>query len=437
MTLKTKIWDQIKADFKTGVPYGDFQTWLSRTSLKEINPRQAVIEVPNKFIAHWLKENYTEQIQTILRDNLNTIPKVLFTYADPPYPIKTQTDEDVKGRNILSLHGINPKSTFAEFITANSNRLASSSAMKVAQQPGTNYNPLYIYSRLSFGKTHILNAVGNLALQNNASTKIIYLSADRFVNEVSSTPEPQQTHPLWETGDTGDFLLVDDIHLLAEHYQPQTELLALFNSLLESNGQLVVTSAYPPGKIRNLLPQLRSRLEWGLIAEIHPPDQRTKVKIIKKMARNQKLTFPDDVSFFLANSTDDMKTVSRHIVMIKEYVSSYRNPIDISTVESIIKKTSRSTYIDINYIQSVTAKYFNISLTDLLSDKKERAFSYPRQAAMYLTKQLTPLSLTEIGRAFGNKHHSTVIYAEKSVRKARTQNERVSRDIDAIQKLLV
>jgi chromosomal replication initiator protein len=309
--------------------------------------------------------------------------------------------------------------------------------MNVAQQPGTNYNPLYIYSRLSFGKTHILNAVGNLALQNNPSTNIIYLSADRFVNEVSSTPEPQQTHPLWETSDTSDFLLVDDIHLLAEHYQPQTELLALFNSLLESNGQLVVTSAYPPGKIRNLLPQLRSRLEWGLIAEIHPPDQRTKVKIIKKMARNQKLTFPDDVSFFLANSTDDMKTISRNIVTIKEYVSSYRNPIDISTVESIIKKTSRSTYIDINYIQSVTAKYFNISLSDLLSDKRERAFSYPRQAAMYLTKQLTPLSLKEIGSAFGNKHHSTVIYAEKSVRKARTQNERVSRDIDAIQKLLV
>jgi chromosomal replication initiator protein len=437
MTVKTKIWDQIKADFKTGVASGEFQTWLSRTSLKEINPQQAVIEVPNKFVAHWLKENYTDQIQTIFRDNLDTVPEVRFIYADLPDCIKAQTGEDVKNRTVLSLDWINPKRTFAEFITANSNRLASYSAMNVAQQPGINYNPLYIYSGLSFGKTHILNAVGNLALQSNPGTKIIYLSADRFLNEVSSTPEPQQTHHFWQTGDTFDFLLVDDIHLLAGHYEPQTELLSLFNSFLESKRQMVVTAAYAPGKIRDLLPQLRSRLEWGLIAEIHPPDQRTKVRIIKKMARTQKLSFPDDVSFFLANSSDDMKTLSQYIVRIKEYISTYRSPIDISTAESIIKKPSNPTYIDINHIQSVTAKYFNISLRDLLSHKRERAFSYPRQAAMYLTKQLTSLSLNEIGCAFGNKHHSTVIYAEKSIRRAKTQNEEVSRDIDSIQKLLV
>jgi len=437
MTTENYIWDQIKADFKKGIPMSEFQTWLSRASLKEINARQAVIEVPNKFIAHWLQENYTDQIQTILRNNLNTLPEVRFTYADPTDPIKTQTNEAVKGHNIPSFHGIDAHSTFADFITANSNRLACSSALSVAQRPATNYNPLYIYSEFSLGKTHILNAIGNLVLQNNPRANIMYFSADRFLSEVSCTTETQQSDRFWETEEAPDFLLLDDIHLLANHRKPQAELLALCNSFLESARQLVVTAIYPPGKIRDLLPQLRSRLEWGLIAEINPLGQKTKIKIIKKIAGKEQISLPDDVSFFLANTTDDMKTLIQYIGRIKDHLSSYKKPIDISTLESIIKADYPSRRIDINHIQGITAKYFNITLTDLLSDKRGRAFSYPRQAAIYLTKKLTPLSLKEIGRAFGNKHHSTVIYAEKCIRKAKTQNKRVSRDIDAIQKLLL
>jgi len=437
MTTKNKIWDQIKVDFKTAIPSGDFQTWLSRSSLKDINSHQAVIEVPNKFIAHWLQENYTNQIQTIFRDNLNTLPEIRFTFTDPPDPIKTQIGEGVKGRNIPALHGIDANSTFADFVTSNSNRLACSSALSVAQQPSVNYNPLYIYSELSLGKTHILNAIGNLVLQKNPDTNIMYLSADRFLSEFSDTVEPLQSQRFWQTEEAPDFLLLDDIHLLAGHRKPQIELLGACSSFLEFPRQLVVTSAYPLGKIRNFLPQLRSRLEWGLIAEIHPPGQRTKVKIIKKMARKEKINLPEDVSFFLANTTDDIKTLIEHIGRIKDHFSSHRKPIDISTAESIIKAPTPASRIDTNYIQRVTAKYFNISLKDLLSDKRERAFSYPRQAAIYLTKKLTPLSLKEIGRAFGNKHHSTVIYAEKSIRKAKSENEVVSRDIDTLQKLLL
>lgn len=418
----------------------EFQTWLSRASLKKIDARQAVIEVPNKFIAHWLKENYTDQIQTILRDNLNIFPEVRFTYADREDPIKTQTHEAVKGHNTPSFHGIDAHSTFADFITANSNRLACSSALSVAQSPATNYNPLYIYSEFSLGKTHILNAIGNLVLQDNPRANIMYLSADQFLSEVSCTTEAQQNEHFWETEEAPDFLLLDDVHLLANQRKPQAELLALCDSFLESARQLVVTAIYPPGKIRDLLPQLRSRLEWGLIAEINPPGQRTKIKIIKKIAGKQQISLPDDVAFFLANTTDDMKTLIQYIGRIKDHFSSYKNykkPIDISTLESIIKADYPSRCIDINHIQSITAKYFNITLDDLLSDKRGRAFSYPRQAAIYLTKKLTPLSLKEIGHSFGNKHHSTVIYAEKCIRRAKSQNEGVSRDIDTIQKLLL
>jgi len=437
MTTENYIWDQIKEDFKKGIPLSEFQTWLSRASLKKIDAHQAVIEVPNKFIAHWLKENYTDQIQTILRNKLNTFPEVRFTYGDPKDPIETQTHQAVKGHNIPSFNGIDAHSTFADFVTANSNRLACSSALDVAQSPATKYNPLYIYSEFSLGKTHILNAIGNLVLQNNPRANIRYLSADQFLNEVSRTSEAQQSDRFWETEEAPYFLLLDDIHLFANQRKPQAELLALCNSFLESARQLVVTAIYPPGKIPDLLPQLRSRLEWGLIAEINPPGQRTKIKIIKKIAGKEQISLPDDVAFFLANTTDDVKTLIQYIGRIKDHFSSYKKPIEISTIESIIKSDYAWRCMDINHIQSITAKYFNITIDDLLSDKRGRAFSYPRQAAIYLTKKLTPLSLKEIGRAFGNKHHSTVIYAEKCILKAKTQSQRVSRDIDTLQKLLV
>jgi chromosomal replication initiator protein len=436
MTLKNYTWDQFKADFISGISMSEFQRWLSRASLKEINARQVVVEVPNKFIAHWLQENYTDQIQTIFKDKFNTLPEIRFTYADPPDPIQPQIKGAVKGRNSPRFHGIDPHSTFGDFIMANCNRLACSSALSVAQRPGGDYNPLYIYSELSLGKTHILNAIGNLVLQNNPRANITYLTADRFLNEVSGTLDVQHTNRFWETEKTPDFLLLDDIHLIAGQRKLQAELLALCSSCLESAGQLVVTAAYAPGKIRNLLPQLRSRLEWGLIAEIRPPGQRTKVKIIKKIAGNEKLTLPEDVAFFLANTTDDMKTLIQHIGRIKDYFFSYKRPINLSVAELIIKAASPSSCIDINHIQGVTAKYFNISLTDLLSDKRGRPYSYPRQAAIYLSKKLTPLSLKEIGRAFGNRHHSTVIYADKCIRKAKANNAKISQDIDDIQNLL-
>jgi chromosomal replication initiator protein len=326
--------------------------------------------------------------------------------------------------------------TIGDFVTANSNRLAYSSAVSVAHDPAINYNPLYIFSELSLGKTHILNAIGNLVLQNNPCANILYVSADRFVNEFSSMTEDQETDRFWEREKGPDFLLLDDIHLIAPHPKAQAELLALCSSFVDSGRQLVVTATQPPGQIPNLLPQLRSRLEWGLIAEIHPPGQRTKVKIIKKMAKNEKLILPDDVAFYLANTTDNMNRLIHYVGRLKEESSTHKRPIDISTAESIINGAYPLNYIDINHIQGVTAKYFNISLSDLLSDKRGRAFSYPRQIAIYLSKKLTSLSLKEIGREFGNKHHSTVIYAENRIQKAKTQNKGIFRDIENIQRLI-
>ena len=437
MTTKNDVWDQIKKDFKIEIPKSEFKTWLSQASLKEIDANQAVIEVPNKFVAHWLQDNYTDQIQTILRNNLNTLPKIHFTYVGLSSHDDALRKETVKTEDANIHHGINTVSTFSDFITADSNRLAYSSALNVVSSPADNYNPLYIFSELSLGKTHLLNAIGNLVLKNDPSVNVMYLPAERFIADFSFTSDNQNPDRFWERDDSPDFLLLDDIHLLSDHRELQAELLGLCNSFLESAKQLVVASTYPPGKIPNLIPQLRSRLEWGLIAEVYPPGQRTKMKIIKKRAKQENLALADDVVFFLANSTDDIDTLIRYIFRLKSYASSHRRRIGISEAESIIKKkVYPANYADLTHIQKVTAKYFNISLTDLLSNKKGKMFSYPRQVAIYLSKNLTSLSLQEIGNAFGNKHHSTVIYSEKRIRKTKLHNKKVLNDINKLQKLL-
>jgi len=438
MIQKNYIWHKIREGFRTEIPKSEFQTWLARASLREINAHHAVIEVPNKFIARWLQENYTDQIQSVIRENLNTLPEIHFTFGiglDSPKGVVEKPLADPSARSYRTIDSL---MTFADFVTATSNRLAYSSALNVAEKPGTTYNPLYIFSKPGLGKTHLLNAIGNLVLANKACQGVMYISAERSVKKFSLAAQTQAGPRFRQSDGQPDFLIVDDIHLLAGHWKSQTDLLALYRTLLESAKQVVVSADSPPGNIPDLLPELRSRLEWGLIAEIGPPGQRTKLKIIKKRAKKERLILPEDVAFYLANTTDDLGTLVRHLHAIKVYVSSHRNTaIDISAIESIMQKNGRpASFVDIRHIQKVTAKYFNISRTHLLSSNRERACSYPRQIAIYLSKKLTSLSLKEIGLAFGNRHHSTVIYATNRIRKAMTKSKSVSRDLQKIESLL-
>jgi len=437
MTIKNYIWDQIKRDFKSGIPEPEFETWLSRVSLKKIDQDQAIIEVPNQFVARWLQDHYIDQIQTVFRKNLKTLPKIRFTTTASSKQTGLAKKKAHADSGTSVFQGINPMSTFSSFVTASSNRLAYSSALHVAEGPSNNYNPLYIFSELSLGKTHLLNAIGNLVIKKDPFANIIYLSTDRFVRDFLSSDNTIRADHFWEREGCPDFLLIDNLQMIAEHKKPQEEFLALCSSFLESDKQLAIAATSPPGKIPNLLPQLRSRLEWGLITEINTPSQRTKMKIIKNSAKQKDLTLSDNVIFFLANATDNLKTLNKYLVKLDAYASPYKRPIDISVVDSIIKKKNHPVSdINLRQIQRVTAKYFNIALRDLLSSKREKTFSYPRQVAIYLSKKLTSYSLKEIGNAFGNKHHSTIIYAVKRIEQGKSQNKGTLNDINTIQMLI-
>lgn len=437
MLDKKNAWQKITSCLEADVSKSEFKTWFSNAILTHLEPNLAVIEVPNKFVASWLNENYIGQIQNSFKNTLNIVPEISFTFGvmsasnrAPDYKYEASQEPTYNTGKSL-----NTVLTFNNFITASCNRFAYTCALEVAKKPAHQYNPLYIFSNLSLGKTHLLNAIGNHVNQNNRSFNVRYMTANQFISNFTLCLKKEKLPEFREEYRNVDLLLFDDIHMLAGRDKCQLEFISLFNSIYEAKKQIVFAANKPPTKIKNILPQLTSRLEWGLLSEIDVPDQNTKMKIIKNISKKSNFYIPDDVLFFLANVANDLKTITQYLVSLEMHASFYSREIDMSTVKSIIKNRQYNK-VGVDDIQKLTTGYFNISLSDLLSNKKTRKFSYPRQIAIYLTRKLTGLSFKEIGKAFGNKDHSTVIYAVKRIEREKEVKKSVSDDIDKIQNYL-
>ncbi|MBT3258365.1 MAG: ATP-binding protein, partial [Deltaproteobacteria bacterium] len=405
-----------------------------QASLLEINPELAVIEVPNKFVASWLSENYSEHIRQLLRDLVGARPAIRFSYQAAGKGTKEKKKRIPQYSKTSFSSWLDPSFTFSDFVTARSNGLACSSAVDVANNPSYKYNPLYIFSKWSFGKTHLLHAIGNEAMKKDPDNKAVYLSAENMISQFEIT-SPDKINSFWGEEKAPRFLLLDDIQTVTSHDKSQRELLSLCTQFLESKRQLVVAASAPPSQIKNLLPQLRSRLEWGLITEIKAPNQKTKMKVIHQKAKQHGIQFQEDAMFFLASSTHDLKNLVRLIEKIKIHGSLHGNKIDISIVQSVLENKLH-TQIGPERIQEITAKYFQISPYDLLSQKKERKISYPRQVAIFLTRKYTDMSLKEIGRAFGNKHHSSIIYSINRIEKNIKSKIEIINDINKLKGFL-
>jgi len=436
MSEKNDTWKNITTSLQSHISRSDYKTWFSQTYLKKLDQKSAIIEVPNKFVASWIRDNYVNEIQTYIKDNLNLLPEIRFTYIKAKTSQLSPKYETIKASSSVSLTYFNPSYAFNNFVTANSNRYAYNLALQAANKPPDHYNPLYLFSKLGLGKTHLLNAIGLHLLSNNSSINVKYLSIDRFSTEFSLAKKNRKLSEFRKNYRNLDFIMFDDIHLISGRKKSQEELIFLFNLFYESRKQIVVAGTKPPNQISKLLPQLRSRLEWGILSEIHPPNQKTKIKIIEKKAKEENLHIPDDVIFFLANTTNNIKTLTQHIISLQTYSSLYQREIDISIVKSVIKNSFLSK-TNIYDIQKVTADHFSISLSELISNKKSREFSYPRHIAMYLCRNLTYLPYKKIGEAFGNKNHTTVIHAIKHIEKdKKLKKKSVMEDINKLNSLL-
>ncbi len=435
MSKKKDIWNQITRSLQSRLPESEFNTWFPQTTLKEFNPELAVIGVPNKFVAHWLRDKYLIEIKKSFETVLKESPDIHFAQDYPPYTKEAPESRLTQKSAFYLRYNLNPSMTFNRFLVGDCNRFACSSALEVANHLAGQYNPLYIFCDRSMGKTHLLNAIGNHVLSKNPFSRIRYLSSDTFTSDFTYSINNKKLDEFRERYCSLDLLLYDDIQLLANRKKTQEEFLSIFNSLFGSTKQIVITGDSPPNKLKNVSSPLKSRLGWGLLTEIQPPDQNTKIDIIKKKAKEDNIDLPDDVIFFLAKSNKDMKSLIKNLARIETHTSLNHGDINISMVKSLIKEKDKLG-IGIEDIKSVTAGYFNISVSELISNKKQRAFSYPRQMAMYLCRKYANLSFKEIGNSFGSKDHSTVIYAVRRIEKHKEQKKEIRNDLNIIENLL-
>jgi len=328
--------------------------------------------------------------------------------------------------------GLNPRYTFDTFIVGSSNQFAHAACRAVAEAPSRSYNPLFIYGGVGLGKTHLMHAVGQYVLEHDRSLKLTYISSERFMNEMINAVRYDRVLDFRERYRSVDVLLVDDIQFLAGKEGTQTEFFHTFNALYDSQKQIVLSSDCPPREIQALEERLRSRFEWGLIADIQPPDLETKAAILKKKAEAEAVPLPDNVAMYIAGKIkSNIRELEGSLIRLIAFASLTGQDISLPLAQEVLKNIldHEEKAVTIDSIQKYVADYFNLRMVDLRSRNNSKSIAMPRQIAMYLCKALTHASLPEIGRSFGGKHHSTVIHSIRKVEELRKRDNEFNSQI--------
>ncbi|MFH0845191.1 MAG: chromosomal replication initiator protein DnaA [Pseudomonadota bacterium] len=449
MLDKKDIWNQVAEILQLKLSKSEYDIWFSHIRLKQLDSNLALIEVPNKFHADWLQERYLPEIQKSFDKIIPYSPNIAFFYH-PPLTSAEGTSTEMASRKIIDQipekrppdrHNIkvlgdilDPNMTFQRFIPAEFNRFAFTSSIEVADRPANQYNPLYIFSRRSLGKTHLLHAIGHHFLNTRPHHNVRYLSSNSFISDFSRSARSRSLQELRDRYHHIDLLLFDDVQLLSNRKRTQEEFLFLFNHLYGMKKQMVITGNHSPNQLSHMNPQLISRLEWGLLCEIRDPDLDTKIDIIKRKSKEYNLSIPDDVIFYIVKRNNDLKNIFRSLARLQTYSSLNKKEISISLMKSLFKEKNKLP--EIEEIKSVVAAFFDISISDLTSSKRNRSYSYPRHLAMYLCRKYTNLSFKEIGESFGNKNHSTVIHAIDQIEKKIKQKKDILSHLIKIEELL-
>jgi chromosomal replication initiator protein len=427
------LWDEILARIETKVNRHSFYTWFRPTSFVGVDGSCISVRVPNAVFKEWLTKHYSgvmaEAVSEVKRPNLlvNFIPD---TPGDAPN-ILLSADEAAALEHAQGLPpppgttGLNPRYTFDTFIVGSSNQFAHAACRAVAEAPSRSYNPLFIYGGVGLGKTHLMHAVGQYVLQHDRDLKLTYISSERFMNEMINAVRYDRVLDFRERYRSVDVLLVDDIQFLAGKEGTQTEFFHTFNALYDSQKQIVLSSDCPPHEIPSLEERLRSRFEWGLIADIQSPDLETKVAILKKKAEAEAVPLPDNVAMYIAGRIkSNVRELEGSLIRLIAYASLTGQEISLPLTQDVLKNVldHEQKAVTIEGIQKFVADYYNLKLVDLKSRNNSKSVAMPRQIAMYLCKSLTRASLPEIGRSFGGKHHSTVIHSIRKVEDLRKRD---------------
>jgi len=427
------LWEQILTRVETKVNRHSFYTWFKPTTFIGTDGRIISVRVPNPLFKDWLTKHYSGVIAEAMGEAHAADLDVNFI-ADPQaegIPVPIGHDEPVATETEASLvvepgsAGLNPRYTFDTFIVGSSNQFAHAACRAVAEAPSRSYNPLFIYGGVGLGKTHLMHAVGQYVLRHDRSLKLTYISSERFMNEMINAVRYDRVIDFRERYRSVDVLLVDDIQFLAGKEGTQTEFFHTFNALYDSQKQIVLSSDCPPHEIPALEERLRSRFEWGLIADIQSPDLETKIAILKKKAEAEAVPLPDNVSIYIASKIkSNIRELEGSLIRLIAYASLTGQELSLALAQEVLKNIidHDEKAVTIEIIQKHVADYYNLKLVDLKSRNNSKSVAKPRQIAMFLCKSLTNASLPEIGRSFGGKHHSTVIHSIRKVNELRKKD---------------
>jgi chromosomal replication initiator protein len=426
----SNIWNEILSRVQAKVNRHSFYTWFKPTAFSADDGHSVTVRVPNALFKDWITKHYSGVIGEALEEVNRAGVSVLFvtdaaaeaaTPVLPPPP----GPEEPRPPVATPIAGLNPRYMFNTFIVGPSNQFAHAACRAVAEAPSRSYNPLFIYGGVGLGKTHLMHAIGHYVLEHDPSLKLTYISSERFMNEMINAVRYDRIIDFREHYRTVDVLLVDDIQFLAGKEGTQTEFFHTFNALYDSQKQIVLSSDCPPHEIPSLEERLRSRFEWGLIADIQPPDLETKIAILNKKAEAEGVPLPDVVAIYIAGRIkSNIRELEGSLIRLIAYSSLTGREISTDLAQEVLRNVidHEEKAVTIDLVQKFISDYYQLKLAELKSRNNSKSIAMPRQIAMYLCKNLTHASLPEIGRSFGGKHHSTVIHSIKKVEALRKRD---------------
>ncbi|MBU5486404.1 chromosomal replication initiator protein DnaA [Clostridium sp. MSJ-11] len=441
------IWEKTLNIIKGELTEVSFNTWIKSITPLKLENDTVYLCVPNDFTRGILNSRYKELIVNGLKLITSKKYNIEFYITSEEATADTSNNKEEnleikKGTNIVVNDEmstmLNPKYTFDSFVIGNSNRFAHAASLAVAEAPAKAYNPLFIYGGVGLGKTHLMHAIGHYVLQNNSKSKVVYVSSEKFTNELINSIKDDKNVEFRNKYRNVDILLIDDIQFIAGKERTQEEFFHTFNALYEANKQIILSSDRPPKEIPTLEDRLRSRFEWGLIADIQAPDFETRMAILKKKADVEHLNIPNEVMVYIATKIkSNIRELEGALIRIVAFSSLTNKEISVDLASEALKdiiSNKHSKQVTIELIQDIVASYFSLRVEDFKSARRTRNVAFPRQIAMYLCRKLTDTSLPKIGEEFGGRDHTTVIHAYEKISTSLKEDESLQNAIGDLTK---
>lgn len=445
------LWNQILSLIEKRVSRQIFDKWFRPAALLEVLEERLVIGVPNQFFKEWYEEHYSLFLEELAQEYFKRPMRLKVTVKADFSAEKRQSAQEADFMSLAEealsaaetrplRGGFNPRYTFEHFVVGSSNQFAHAASFSVAEKPSLTFNPLFIYGGTGLGKTHLLQAVGQRVMQANPSAKINYLTSEKFTNDLINAITYGSPNDFRSKYRSVDLLLIDDIQFIGGKERTQEEFFHTFNALHEAHKQIVITCDRLPKEIPSLEERLRSRFEWGLIADIQPPDLETRTAILKKKADSDGLVLPDEVAFYIASKIkSSIRELEGSLIRLFAYASLEGRTPNMELAQKVLTEmlSEEEKVVTIQQIQQVVADFYELKLQDLKSKDRSKDLAFPRHIAMFLSKAMTSASLPSIGRAFGGKDHTTVLHACRKISSRIEQDHTLRRTVENLKNIII